>query len=178
MRTKFESENAYFFKKDSRSTALSYKKKKHSYITLRSVHHHTNKRAPHILHCHHLGEELKASRRKLRRCHQRCAMPKPQPVASPSGYPDSSTMGLSPSSRTDTIVDPSAPEVHQQNTPVAAPMNTTDPDHSAWGPRLSHHLTLCQALRYLKLQREHHLHPVVTELTTAPCSLAQVLQHP
>jgi hypothetical protein len=28
--------------------------------------------------------------------------------------------------------------VLQQNTPVAAPMQNTDPCHSAWGPRLSH----------------------------------------
>ena len=88
-------------------------------------------------------------------------------------------MGLSPSRRTDKIVDPSAPVVHQQNTPIAAPINTTDPDHSAWGPRLSHRFTLlCQGLRYLKPQREHHLRPAVTELTTAPCPPAQVLQHP
>ena len=58
-------------------------------------------------------------------------------------------------------------------------INTTDPGHSAWRPRLSHRFTLlCQELRYLKPQREHHLRPAVTELTTAPCPPVQVLQHP
>jgi hypothetical protein len=48
-------------------------------------------------------------------------------------------------------------------------MKTTDLGHSAWGPRLIHHLTLlCQRLGYLKLLRKQHLRPSDTEITIAP----------
>ena len=37
---------------------------------------------------------------------------------------------------------PSAPMVHQQNTLVAASINTTNPSHSTWRPRLSQVLSI------------------------------------
>ena len=50
-------------------------------------------------------------------------------------------MGPSPSSRTHTIGDPHVPVKLQHKTPVVAPMKTTDPGHSVWGPCLSHCFT-------------------------------------
>ena len=54
-------------------------------------------------------------------------------------------MGLSPSSRAHTIVVPPALMMLQQNTPVAVPIENTDPVHSAWGPHLTHRLTLLRS---------------------------------
>ena len=49
-----------FFEIKGRSTATSYKKKKHSYITRRSEHHHHTNNAPNkTLHHHKLGDEAK-----------------------------------------------------------------------------------------------------------------------
>ena len=76
------------------------------------------------------------------------------------------------------IVNPSVPVDLQQNTPVAATMENTDPDHSAWGTRLSHRLALlCQGLRYLKPLWERYIRPADTGVTTAPCSGSRS-QHP
>ena len=112
---------------------------------------HANNTLNKTLHHHKLGEEVKEAAANCAVVANAVPRQEPQPAASPNGYPNSSTMGLSPSSRTNMIVDPSAPVVHQQNTPIAAPINTTDPGHSAWGPRLSHRLSLlCQELRYMK----------------------------
>ena len=99
---------------------------------------HANNAPNKTLHNHKLGEKAKEAAANYAVVANVVPRKEPQPAASPNGYPNSFTVGLSPSSRTNTIVDPSAPVVRQQNTLVAAPMNTTDPDHSAWGPRLSH----------------------------------------
>jgi hypothetical protein len=58
-------------------------------------------------------------------------------------------------------------------------MKTIDPGLSAWGSRLSHHLTLlCQGLRYLKLLREQHLRPTEAGETTEPRTPPRNLEHP
>jgi hypothetical protein len=41
-----------------------------------------------------------------------------------------------------TIVEPSALALLQKNTVISAQLKTTDPNHSAWGSHLTHHLTL------------------------------------
>jgi hypothetical protein len=66
------------FFKDSRSTALSFKKKKKQfYIMNRSEHHHNTYNAHNkTLHHHNLGEETKANHPELRCRRQRCATPK------------------------------------------------------------------------------------------------------
>jgi hypothetical protein len=93
------------------------------------------------------------------------------PAASLSGSPNSSTEGLSLSSRTHTIVDPSAPALPQRKTSVTTAMKNTDLGHSAWGSRLIHRLTLLrQRLRHQPIQ-EHRLCPAETEITTASCML-------
>ena len=103
---------------------------------------HANNAPNKTLHHHKLGEEAKEAVTNCAVIANVVPRQEPQPAASPSSYPKSSTMELSPSSRTNTIIDPSAPVVRQQNTPVVAPMNTTDPGLSAWGPHLFHRLTL------------------------------------
>ena len=62
-------------------------------------------------------------------------------TASQSGNSNSFTKELFPSSRAHTIVDPPAPAVLQQNTPIAAPLKNTGSGYSTWGSRLSHRLT-------------------------------------
>jgi hypothetical protein len=77
------------------------------------------------------------------------------------------------------IGDPTVPVKLRHKTPVVATMKTIDLVHTAWGPRLSHRLTLlCQGLRYLKLLREQHLRLAVAGDTTTPCTPTQVLQYP
>jgi hypothetical protein len=154
------------------STALSFRNKKQFYITSRSEHHHnTNNAYSKILHHHNLGEEPQANHRELRRRRQRCATPKSRPAASLSSNSNSSTEGLSLTSRTHTIVDHPAPAKLQQNTLVTAPMETTDLGHSAWGPRLIQRLTL----RYLKPLQEHHLRQPKPR---SPQHLARQSRHP
>ena len=120
-------ENYIFFEIKGRSTATSYKKKKHSYITRRSEHHHHTNNAPNkTLHHHKLGEEAKEAAANCTVVANAVPRQEPQPAANPSSYSNSFTMGLSLSSHTNTIVELSAPVVRQQITPIAVPMNTTD----------------------------------------------------
>jgi hypothetical protein len=102
-----------------------------------------------------------------------------RPAASQSDNLSSSTTGPSTSSRTKKVADPPAPTKRRQKTPVMAPMQITDPGHSAWGARLIHRLTLhCQGLIYLKPVWKQRTRPAVTEVTTAPSVPTQDLQHP
>ena len=98
-----------------------------------------------MLHHHHLGEELEVSRRRLRRCHQHCATPKAANRCKSVRLQELLHHRANTTNRTHRIVDPSDPVLLQQNTPIAAPLKNTDPGHSAWGPRLSHRLTLLRA---------------------------------
>ena len=92
---------------------MSFKKKKQLYITRRSERHHTqtthaNNTHNKILHHHILGEELEESHRNPRRRHQRCGTPKAATRCELKWPPELLHHGLSPTSRTHTIVDPSA----------------------------------------------------------------------
>jgi hypothetical protein len=84
----------------------------------------------------HPGEDNKTSRRQLRRRHQRCATAKPQPAASPNGPPELLHHGT----------DPLKPYTRKLNSQIQrnssrtlhlGTRNTTDPGHTAWGPRLT-----------------------------------------
>jgi hypothetical protein len=103
---------------------------------------HTNNAHNKTLHHHNLGEEPKECHQNSRRRHQRCATTKAATRSKLKWPPELLHHGLSPTSRTHSIVDPSASTLLRQKTPVAAPMKTTDPGHSAWGPCLIHRLTL------------------------------------
>ena len=142
-----------FFKIKGRSTAALYKKKNHSYITRQSEHHHKQRtQTTHnkTLHNHNLGKQPKEATRELRR-HQRCATPKIAARCRPERQLKLLHHGTITLKPLHTIVDPPAPVMFRQNTPVAALIENTDPGHSAWWPRLTHRLALlCQGLRYLK----------------------------
>jgi hypothetical protein len=108
---------------------------------------HTNNAHNKTLHHHNLGEEPKESHQNSRRRHQRRATTKTATRSKLKWPPELLHHGLSPTSRTHSIVDPSASTLLRQKTPVAAPMKTTDPGHSAWGPCLIHRLTLLPKTR-------------------------------
>jgi hypothetical protein len=96
----------------------------------------THNKTPHH---HHLGEEPRESSQPTLSsptlCHDqsrnRCKL----------NMPPKLHHGLSPTSCTHSVVDLSTPTLLQQKSLVAAPMKTTDPSHSAWGPRLIIRLT-------------------------------------
>jgi hypothetical protein len=130
---------------------------------------HTNNTHYKTLHHHPLGEEPKESHCSPRRRHQRCARLKPQPAAScTSGNPNSSTMGYCQQAAHRSSIrllrrcfGRTHPSQQQYMKP---PILTT----LRGGLASSTASFLCQRLRYLKLLWEHHLHSVVTEITTAP----------
>ena len=93
----------FFFLNKGRSTTASYKKKNHSYITRRSEHHHhaDNARKQHTTK-HYTTTTWESSQKKPPANYAVInAVPrqKSQPAAGLSGSSNSSTMGLSPSSR-------------------------------------------------------------------------------
>lgn len=76
-------------KKDSRSTALSYRKKKHSYITCRNEHPpHKNKCTRQNTQHHHFLREEPTEANRLHRCSQRCATPKGAACCKPERQPE------------------------------------------------------------------------------------------
>jgi hypothetical protein len=110
--------------------------------------------------------------------HQRCAMPNVTACCKSEHIPELLIHGditLKPHTRSSIPHSNISSSEHSH----LAPLKTTDPDHSAWGPRLTYHFTLlCQRLIYLKPLREHHVHPAITENTATPCAPTQGLQHP
>jgi hypothetical protein len=128
--------------------------------------HNTSKRTPphrqtlnrnkHTRQTHHqqqpVGREDRRNHRSLRHRHQRCVTPKSQPAAgsdSPCSPLSTSTMGLSPSSCTYTIVDPSEP-VRQQTLSFQHHEQPLILASLRGGLASSTASLLCQGLRYLR----------------------------
>jgi hypothetical protein len=88
-----------------------------------------------------MGEKTVTSRRHLRRRHQRCATPKRNPLQAPT-TPELLHHGIvvhelhMPDRRSFRSKEASA------HTPATALGMPIEPGHSAWGPRLTHRLTL------------------------------------
>jgi hypothetical protein len=163
-----------FFLKLKSGALLYHLRRKQLYITSRSERHHhkynTHNNAPNKT-LHHLNLEEKPEAATMNCAAVTNVVPRQQtrPAPSQSDNSSSSTTGPSTSSRTKKVADPPVPTKRRHRTPVMAPMQATDPGHSAWGPRLIHCLTLhCQGLRYLKPVWKQRTRPAVTEVTTAP----------
>jgi hypothetical protein len=76
------------------------------------------------------GRRVKRSHRKPRRCHQRRATPEAATRCELQQPPELLHLELSPTSRSHMIVDPSAPTMLWQNTPIEVPKKTTELGHT------------------------------------------------
>jgi hypothetical protein len=118
------------FLKESSSTAISFKKESNCTSRVEANNTTREQRMQQDTTPPQPGRRVKRSHRKPRRCHQRRATPEAATRCKLQQPPELLHLELSPASRSHMIVDPSAPTMLRQNTPIEVPKKTTEPGHT------------------------------------------------